>query len=173
MHYQTFRSVFDVHVFVLCYAGSFYERVPADVRKQGPWQGNRRGAVANLKPEYRLPAARDGYALVRCEHAVFKPEEWLFQEVTGRLECGRDAQLRQEVSPLWGNTAYGSSWPMRNRRPTVSSAFAIGTSSANSLVDLPSAASFSRICRSTSRNIIASFLGSLEARSLVVGPFGS
>jgi hypothetical protein len=103
MHYQTFRSVFDVHVFVLCYAGSFYERVPADVRKQGPWQGNRRGAVANLKPEYRLPAARDGYALVRCEHAVFKPEEWLFQEVTGRLECGRDAQLRQEVSLLWGN----------------------------------------------------------------------
>ena len=36
MRYQTFRSGSDVHVFVLCYDGSFYERVPEDVRKQGP-----------------------------------------------------------------------------------------------------------------------------------------
>ena len=28
--YQTLRSVSDVHVFVLCYDGSFYERVPVD-----------------------------------------------------------------------------------------------------------------------------------------------
>jgi uncharacterized protein YjhX (UPF0386 family) len=26
------------------------------------------------KPEYRLALARDGYALVKCELAVFKPE---------------------------------------------------------------------------------------------------
>ena len=50
------------------------ERVPADVRKQGPWQGNRHGSVEELKPEYRLALARDGYALVNCELAVFKPE---------------------------------------------------------------------------------------------------
>jgi hypothetical protein len=40
-----------VHVFVLCYDGCFYERVPEDVRKQGPWQGQQRGAVEVLKPE--------------------------------------------------------------------------------------------------------------------------
>ena len=74
MQYQTFRSVSDVHVFVLCYDGTFYETVPHEVRKQGPWQGNRRGAVEALKPEYRLALARDGYALVKCELAVFKPE---------------------------------------------------------------------------------------------------
>jgi hypothetical protein len=74
MLYQTFRSVSDVHVFVLCYDGAFYERVPEDVRKQGPWQGQHRDDVGKLKPEYRLALARDGYALVRCELAVFKPE---------------------------------------------------------------------------------------------------
>ena len=33
-----------------------------------------RGDVDKLKPEWRLALARDGYALVKCEHAVFKPE---------------------------------------------------------------------------------------------------
>jgi hypothetical protein len=33
-----------------------------------------RGEIDNLKPEYRLALARDGYALVTCELAVFKPE---------------------------------------------------------------------------------------------------
>jgi len=33
-----------------------------------------RGDVAKLKPEYRLALARDGYAFVKCELAVFKPE---------------------------------------------------------------------------------------------------
>jgi hypothetical protein len=41
---------------------------------QGPWQGNRRGAVEALKLERRLALAREGYALVKCEHAVFNPE---------------------------------------------------------------------------------------------------
>ena len=72
--YQTFRSVSDVHLFVVCRDGSFYDAVPPDVRKQGPWQGQRLGAVEALKPEYRLALAREGYALVKCEHAVFKPE---------------------------------------------------------------------------------------------------
>jgi hypothetical protein len=30
-------------------------------------------AEAKLKREYRLALARDGYVLVRCEAAVFKP----------------------------------------------------------------------------------------------------
>ena len=72
--YQTFRSVSDVHVFVLCHDGAFCERVPDDVRKQGPWQGQHRGDVECLKPEYRLALAREGYMLVRCEMAAFKPE---------------------------------------------------------------------------------------------------
>ena len=63
-----------MHVFVLCCDGSFYERVPPDVRKQGPWQGQHLGAVEAFKPETHLALARDGYTLVRCELAVFKPE---------------------------------------------------------------------------------------------------
>ena len=74
MQYQTLRSVSDHHVFVVCRDGSFYEFVPRDVRKQGPWQGMQRGEVEKLKPKYRLALARDGYALVKCELAVFKPE---------------------------------------------------------------------------------------------------
>ena len=74
VHYQTLRSVSDHHVFVVCRDGTFYESVPADVRKQGPWQGQHRRRDRALKPEYRLALARDGYALVRCEAAVFKPE---------------------------------------------------------------------------------------------------
>ena len=74
MGYQTLRSVSDQHVFVVCHDGSFYERVPEEVRKQGPWQGQHRGEVECLKPEYRLALARDGYMLVRCDDAVFNPE---------------------------------------------------------------------------------------------------
>jgi hypothetical protein len=71
MRYQTLRPVSDNHVFVVCRDGSFYERV---VRKRGPWQGQHRGEVEKLKPEYRLALAQDGYMLVKCEEAVFKPE---------------------------------------------------------------------------------------------------
>jgi hypothetical protein len=59
---------------VLCYDGAFYKAVPGEVRRLGPWQGNRSGNVAALMAEHRLALARDGYALVRCELAVFKRE---------------------------------------------------------------------------------------------------
>ncbi len=74
MRYQTLRSVSDNHVFVVCHDGDFYEDVPEEVRKQGPWQGGRQGEIERLKPEYRLALARDSYVLVKCELAVFKPE---------------------------------------------------------------------------------------------------
>ena len=74
MQYQTLRSVSDHHVFVLCHDGKFYETVPEEVRKHGPWQGTQRGEIDKLKPEYRLALARDGYVLVQSELAVFKPE---------------------------------------------------------------------------------------------------
>ena len=74
MTYQTFRSVSDNHLFIVCLEDKFYEIVPADIRSQGPWQAQHRGNVYKLKSEYRLALVRDGYALVTCESAVFKPE---------------------------------------------------------------------------------------------------
>jgi hypothetical protein len=74
MQYQTFRSVSDNHLFVLCYEDTFYEITPAHVRLLGPWQAQHRGDVYKLKPEYRLALVRDGYLLVKCEAAMFKPE---------------------------------------------------------------------------------------------------
>ena len=73
MKFALLGSVSDVHAFVVCHDGTFYE-LPQAVRKQGPWKGMHRGEVEHLKPEYRLALARDGYALVKCELAVFKPE---------------------------------------------------------------------------------------------------
>jgi len=63
VRYQTLRSVSDLHVFVVCHDDRFYELVPLEVRRQGPWQVNRRGEIEKLKPEYRLALARDGFAL--------------------------------------------------------------------------------------------------------------
>jgi hypothetical protein len=74
VRYQTFRSVSDNHLFVLCHEDKFYEITPAHVRHLGPWQAQHRGDVYKLKPEYRLALVRDGYALVKCELAVFEPE---------------------------------------------------------------------------------------------------
>ena len=72
--YQTLRSVSDVHVFVVCLADKFYEIVPDDVRKLGPWQGQHTGEMANLATQYLLDIEEQGYALARCEAAVFRPE---------------------------------------------------------------------------------------------------
>jgi hypothetical protein len=63
-----------VHVFVLCYDGAFYERVPEDVRKRGPWQGQHRGEIKHLPIHYLIDLEEHGYALVRCEVGVFNPE---------------------------------------------------------------------------------------------------
>jgi hypothetical protein len=73
VQYQTLRSVSANHVFVICYDGRFDE-LPDHVRHQGPWQGMHRGEIEKLKANYRRALARDGYALVKCELAVFKPE---------------------------------------------------------------------------------------------------
>jgi hypothetical protein len=74
VRYQTFRSFSDLHVFVLYRDDTFYESVPADVRKRGPWQGQHRGELANLNTQYLIDIEQQGYALVPCELAVFKPE---------------------------------------------------------------------------------------------------
>jgi hypothetical protein len=46
--YQTLRSVSDLHLFVVCRDGAFYDSVPHDTRRRGPWQGQHRGELANL-----------------------------------------------------------------------------------------------------------------------------
>ena len=58
---------------MVCRDGTFYELVPGDVRKQGFWQGMQRGEIEKLKANYCRALASDGYALVKCELAVFKP----------------------------------------------------------------------------------------------------
>ena len=73
MQYQTVRSVSDNHVFVICYDGRFDE-LPDHIRHLGPWQGMQRGEIEKLKANYRRALARDGYALVKSELAVIKPE---------------------------------------------------------------------------------------------------
>jgi hypothetical protein len=71
--YQALRSVSDNHVIVICRDGCFYE-LPDHVRHQGPWQGMRRGEIADLKPEYWLDLEEYGYVLVRTSLAAFQPE---------------------------------------------------------------------------------------------------
>ncbi len=57
----------------MCRNGEFYS-LPDSVRHRGPWQGMHRGEIEKLKGNYRRALARDGYALVKGELAVFKPE---------------------------------------------------------------------------------------------------
>ena len=39
---------------MVCRDGIFYEIVPDNVRKQGPWQGQHRGEMANLNTQYLI-----------------------------------------------------------------------------------------------------------------------
>jgi len=73
MQYQTLRSVSDNHLFVVCRDREFYS-LPDPVRHRGPWQSTRRGDITKLNPDYWLDLEEQGYALVRCEAAVLKPE---------------------------------------------------------------------------------------------------
>ena len=74
MLYQTLRSVSDNHVHLICGVEEAFADLPDHVRHLGPWQVMSRGEIYKLKPEYRRALARDGYYLVKCELAVFKPE---------------------------------------------------------------------------------------------------
>ena len=74
MQYQTLRSVSDNHLFVVCRDGEFYETVPENVRHRGNWQGQHRGELAHLAMPYLIDIEEQGYALVTCEEAVFRPE---------------------------------------------------------------------------------------------------
>jgi hypothetical protein len=58
---------------LLFYRGT-YDALPGEVRRQGPWTGERYGKVVNLKPEYRLALARDGYILLLDQDHTFRAE---------------------------------------------------------------------------------------------------
>jgi hypothetical protein len=75
MQYQTLRSITDNRLFVVCRDGKFYD-LPDQVRHRGPWQGMHRGDIVGLNPDYWLDLQEQGYSLVRCELAVFKPEDF-------------------------------------------------------------------------------------------------
>jgi hypothetical protein len=68
--YQTFRSLSDRHVHLICREGEFVD-LPDHIRHQGPWQAIGRGAIAYLKLEHRSAVEGDGYLLERCE-----PSSW-------------------------------------------------------------------------------------------------
>jgi hypothetical protein len=72
MQYQTFRSVSDIHLYVLCRDGEF-EQLPEYILKQGPWHVMRRGDILNLRRTYRLRLARYGFVLEHSKLAVFNP----------------------------------------------------------------------------------------------------
>jgi hypothetical protein len=74
MRYQSLRSISDSHIHLICGADEAFADLPDHVRHLGPWRVMQRGEIDKLKPEHRLVLARDGYALVKCELAVFKPE---------------------------------------------------------------------------------------------------
>jgi hypothetical protein len=71
--YQALQSISSKDVQLICHIEGPGD-LPADVRRQGPWKVTGTGEILNLIPEYRRALARDGYVLVKCELAVFKPE---------------------------------------------------------------------------------------------------
>lgn len=72
-HYEKARSRNDNHLFVLCYADRFYEDVPPDVIRRGPWRSSR-GLVSALRPDVRLALARAKYLVHETEDAIWTPE---------------------------------------------------------------------------------------------------
>jgi hypothetical protein len=73
MQYQTLRSVSDNHVFVICYDGSLTScPITSAIRVHGRECGAGRSTSSRRTAAGAL--ARDGYALVKCELAVFNPE---------------------------------------------------------------------------------------------------
>jgi hypothetical protein len=71
--YQTLRSVSDNHVHLICHDGRFGE-LPGLAPAHSQTMGLVPHEIGQLKPEYRLALALEGYALVKSELAVFKPE---------------------------------------------------------------------------------------------------
>jgi hypothetical protein len=74
MRYQVFRSLADVHVFVLCKEGRFNDDVPRWVYDLGPWRAMNAGDVQALNPHYFEALARDGYVMESRVDDALDPE---------------------------------------------------------------------------------------------------
>ena len=70
MHYEAVRSVNDKSLHVIFKEDGF-EALPERIRQLGPWQGLSGGAVASLKPHYRLQLAEQGFVVVYQPVAAF------------------------------------------------------------------------------------------------------
>ena len=97
--YQTFRSVSDTQIFALCREGTFYESVPADVRRQGPWQGRREGPCSSRRREKGAPVRGRTDTL----HAI-------------PGEVGASSAREAEAHPIWGLCR---AWRSDNAQQTI------------------------------------------------------
>lgn len=73
MDYELSRAVHDKRLHVLNLEDRF-DQLPDDVRRRGPWQVIRRGAVADLRPDYRLPLENGGHVVIETDIALLKIE---------------------------------------------------------------------------------------------------
>ena len=73
MQYQTLRSVSDNHIFVICYDGRFDELPITSVIRAHGRECNA-GRSRSSRPTTVEHSLETGYALVKCQLAVFKPE---------------------------------------------------------------------------------------------------
>jgi hypothetical protein len=71
--YQALCSIPNKRTHLICHVEEL-GALPAHVRQLGPWRLSCTGEIGRLKREYRRALSENGYALVRCELAVFKPE---------------------------------------------------------------------------------------------------
>lgn len=71
--YEVVRSGRDPALHIIYVDGTFSE-IPDRDRKLGPWQPLATGNIANLKPQYRVRIATEGYIMVRHTNGTFSAE---------------------------------------------------------------------------------------------------
>lgn len=66
MRYELSRDSLAKDRHILCREDEFYTLVPQAVRQRGPWQVLSRGYIEELKPEYRLELAHQGWLYIEA-----------------------------------------------------------------------------------------------------------
>jgi hypothetical protein len=72
--YESWRSAADPWLNIVCYDETFDHAVPQKLRRRGPWMGSKRGPVSRLKSWNRSKLELEGYFVLYCHQADFKPE---------------------------------------------------------------------------------------------------
>src|SRR5258705_11883468 len=102
MRYEAFRSLADKNVHVIAPEGAMRSTASTTLMDLGPWRKLVAGEILNLKPQYRLAIARNGYAFIRLSPKDFKPE-WRRQSPTPifltELKKARDLSARGRKRP--------------------------------------------------------------------------